>query len=88
MVATFHRFTDDNQTAIEAKLEQYAEERPIALVLPSLYSELQGQALRKIVEELKKVFYIKEVVVTLGPASEREFNEAKSFFSALLRKQE
>ncbi len=55
VVGTFHRFTDDNQTAIEAKLEQYAEERPIALVLPSLYSELQGQALRKIVEELKKV---------------------------------
>ncbi len=86
VVATFHRFTDDNQTAIEAKLEQYAEERPIALVLPSLYSELQGQALRKIVEELKKVSYIKEVVVTLGPASEREFNEAKSFFSALPQK--
>ncbi len=86
VVATFHRFTADNQTAIEAKLEQYAEERPIALVLPSLYSELQGQALRGIVEELKKVSYIKEVVVTLGPASEREFNEAKSFFSALPQK--
>jgi glucosyl-3-phosphoglycerate synthase len=74
------------QTAIETKLEQYAEERPIALVLPSLYSELQGQALRGIVEELKKVSYIKEVVVTLGPASEKEFNEAKSFFSTLPQK--
>jgi glucosyl-3-phosphoglycerate synthase len=86
VIATFHRFTADNQTAIETKLEQYAEERPIALVLPSLYSELQGQALRGIVEELKKVSYIKEVVVTLGPASEKEFNEAKSFFSTLPQK--
>jgi glucosyl-3-phosphoglycerate synthase len=86
VVATFHRLGADNQASIETKLEQYAEERPIALVLPSLYSELQGQALRNIVDELKKVSYIKEVVVTLGPASEKEFKEAKSFFSVLPQK--
>jgi glucosyl-3-phosphoglycerate synthase len=83
VVATFHKLAADNQEKIEAKLERYAKDRPIALVLPSLYSELQGQALQNIVEELKRVSYIKEVVVTLGPASEKEFNDAKSFFSAL-----
>ncbi|HOD77683.1 MAG: hypothetical protein WBJ54_13860 [Syntrophorhabdus sp.] len=86
VVATFHRLNAENQTTIETKLEQYAEERPIALVLPSLFSELKGQALQNIVEELKKVNYIKEVVVTLGPASEKEFIEAKSFFSVLPQK--
>lgn len=86
VVATLHRLAADNHEQLEAKLEGYAREHPIALVLPSLYSELQGQALHKIVEELKNVSYIAEVVVTLGPASEREFNDAKAFFSALPQK--
>ena len=86
VVATFHRLTADNSETIEERLERYAAERPIALVLPSLYSELKGQALQSIVGELKKVRYIKEVVITLGPASEKELNEAKSFFSELPQK--
>ena len=49
----------------------YSQERPIALVLPSLYSELQGEALKGIVRELKTVKYIKEIVVALGPCNRR-----------------
>jgi len=86
VVATFHRLVTEDQETIETKLVRYAKEHPIALVLPSLYSELQGQALQNIVDELKKVTYIREVVVTLGPASEKEFNEAKQFFSSLPQK--
>ena len=86
VIATFHRLSANERESIELKLERYTVEHPIALVLPSLYSELQGQALQNIVNELKKVAYIKEVVVTLGPASEKEFKEAKSFFSALPQK--
>ncbi len=60
--------------------------RPIALVLPSLYSEINGAALQTIVKELKKVEYIKDIVVTLGPASETEFQTARQFFSVLPQK--
>ncbi len=86
VIATFHRLSANERESIELKLERYTVEHPIALVLPSLYSELQGQALQNIVNELKKVSYIKEVVVTLGPSSEKEFNEAKAFFSILPQK--
>lgn len=86
VVATFHRLGKINLEKIEAELSWYANERPIALVLPSLYSELEGDALKGIVRELKNVKYIKEVIVTLGPASEEEFKHAKDFFSTLPQK--
>lgn len=86
MVATLHRLGRLNLEKIEAELTWYAQERPIALVLPSLYSEFEGDALKGILKELKEVKYIKEIVVTLGPASEDEFKHAKEFFSVLPQK--
>jgi glucosyl-3-phosphoglycerate synthase len=86
VVATFHRLGNINLEKIEAELTWYAQGRPIALVLPSLYGELEGDALKGIVRELKEVKYIKEVVVTLGPASQEEFKYAKDFFSVLPQK--
>ena len=86
VVATFHKLGRDRLEEIESKLTRYARERPIALILPSLYSELAGEALTRIVEQLKDVTYIKEIVVTLGPASEKEFEIAKRFFSVLPQK--
>ncbi|OGW47155.1 MAG: glycosyl transferase [Nitrospirae bacterium RBG_13_41_22] len=86
VVATFHRLGNVNLDKIEAELTWYAEERPIALVLPSLYSELEGNALKGIIRELTEVKYIKEIVVTLGPASDEEFKHAKEFFSLLPQK--
>ncbi|MEW6584845.1 MAG: glycosyl transferase [Nitrospirota bacterium] len=83
VVATFHRFGRIDLEKIEAELSWYAEERPIALVLPSLYSELEGDALKGIVRELKEIKYIKDIVVTLGPASEEEFGFTRNFFSVL-----
>lgn len=83
VVATFHRLGRSNLEKIEAELSWYANERPIALILPSLYSELEGEALKNIVRKLKEVKYVKEIVVTLGPATRDEFSSARAFFSAL-----
>jgi glucosyl-3-phosphoglycerate synthase len=83
VVATFHRLGASSLEKIEAELTWYSQERPIALVLPSLYSELQGKALKGIIRELKKVPYIKEVVVTLGDCTRKEFEHARKFFSVL-----
>lgn len=83
VIATLHRLGKRDIEKIESELQWYTKERPAVLVLPSLYSELEGEALKGIVEELKGVNYIKEVVVTLGPSSEKEFKRAKEFFSVL-----
>ncbi len=86
VVATFHRLGLFNLEKLEAELSWYAQERPIALVLPSLYSELGGDALKGIIRELKGVKYVSEIVVALGPASDEEFRRAKDFFSVLPQK--
>jgi glucosyl-3-phosphoglycerate synthase len=72
-----------NLERMEMELEFYSRYNPIALVLPSLYSELKEKALGTIVMELQKVKYINQVVVTLGKANEKEFEHAKKFFSVL-----
>lgn len=86
VVATFHRLGRLNLEKIESELSWYAQERPIALVLPSLFSELAGEALKGIVRELKEAKYVKEIVVALGPATEEEFRHAREFFSVLPQK--
>lgn len=83
VIATFHKLGSEGLEKIENELVVYSRQRPIALVLPSLYSELEGEALKGIIDELKKVRYIKEVIVTLGPCSKSEFNKARKFFSVL-----
>ena len=86
IVTTLHKLGKEDIERIEAELTWYAHERPIALILPYLYSELEGDALKGIVKGLQDVNYIKEIIVTLGPASEEEFKYAKEFFSVLPQK--
>jgi glucosyl-3-phosphoglycerate synthase len=86
VVATFHRLGSQNLAKLEEELSWYSHERPIALVLPSLYSELSGDALPAIVRQLKEVKYVREIVVGLALASPREFQHARKFFSELPQK--
>jgi glucosyl-3-phosphoglycerate synthase len=83
VVATLHRFGQLKIERIEQELVRYSKVRPVALVLPSLYSELQGPALAKIVEELKSVHYVRQIVVSLGRADRKQFEHAREFFSKL-----
>jgi glucosyl-3-phosphoglycerate synthase len=68
---------------MEAELKTFSVERPMALILPSLYSELEGPALDNIVNELCHATYISEIIVGLDQADERQFEHAKQFFSRL-----
>lgn len=86
VVATFHKLGNPSLEQIEAELEEYSKQRPIALVLPSLFSELKRPALKHIVEQLKNVRYIRQVIVSLDRASEEDYQYAKEFFSELPQK--
>lgn len=83
VVAVLHRLGLPNLEALEAELERRAAANPIALVLPSLYAELERPALKGILEHLKEVRYLREIVVALGQASALEFRRAKEYFKAL-----
>jgi glucosyl-3-phosphoglycerate synthase len=82
-ITTLHKLCRRPIEEMEAELKGFSAERPMALILPSLYSELEGPALPKIVEELKHATYISEIIVGLDQANENQFEHAKAFFSAL-----
>lgn len=83
VVTVLHRLGRSNTPQLELELERYTKATPIALVLPSLYSELERPALKGIVKTLSEVRYINEIVVSLDRASALEFRLAKQFFSQL-----
>ncbi len=82
-ITTLHALGPDGADRREAELVAYARRRPVALVLPCLYSELQGPALAGILEHLARVPYLHEVVVTLGVAGPDEFAHAREYFARL-----
>ena len=83
MVTTLHNLTRRPSKEIEAELVQFSEKRPMGLILPSLFSELEGDALPHIVSELKNVPYLSEIVIGLDRANEAQYRHALKFFGKL-----
>ncbi|MEE9614225.1 MAG: glycosyl transferase [Thermodesulfobacteriota bacterium] len=83
LITTLHRLGKPNLERLETELELYAMVRPVALVLPALYSDVESEAMKGIVEELKKVKFVKEVILALGPATDEEFVRVKELMSVL-----
>ena len=86
VIATLHNFNTKKIEEIEKDLLSFSKTSPMTLILPSLYSELEKPALTYIVNTLKKVKYIKNVVIGLDQANKNEFLKAKKFFSVLPQK--
>ncbi|MGR9043665.1 MAG: glycosyl transferase [Gammaproteobacteria bacterium] len=82
-ITTLHRLQPNRLDSMENELLAFSKERPMALVLPSLYSELQGPALANIVDEISEVPYINEIIIGLDRADRNEFEHARKFFSKL-----
>jgi glucosyl-3-phosphoglycerate synthase len=82
-ISTLHNLNKNNLSQLEEELNEFSQTRPIALVLPCLYSELERQALRDILDKLKDVTYLNEIIITLGRADEEKFKHAQEYFSIL-----
>lgn len=83
VVSTLHRFHTSSLEQLENELEHLSALRPITLVLPALYTELQGKALKRIVGQLQKVKYLHQIIVSLGRADSNQFQHAREYFSVL-----
>ena len=79
IITTLHKLGTSSLERLELELQQLVRTRPITLVLPALYSEFEGKAMPKIVEELAKVKYVREIVVILARASDKDFQKARTF---------
>lgn len=83
IITTLHNLKQRSLESMEDELRQFSKSRPMTLVLPSLFSELQGEALPNIVKELSKVDYLSDIVIGLDRASEAEYRHALEFFKPL-----
>ena len=86
IVATLHNFSERTIENFEDDILQFSKYSPITLILPSLYSELKGEALPNIVKEISKVKYLQNIVIGLDKANRNQFLDAKNFFSKLPQK--
>lgn len=83
IVTTLHQLGQPSLERLEAELFAFSKVRPVALVLPALYSEFEGPAMPGIVRELSKVKYLREIVLTLDQASEQQLKQVREFMSPI-----
>jgi glucosyl-3-phosphoglycerate synthase len=83
IITTLHNLVDRSVEDLEAELLRFSQRRPMALILPSLFSELEGTALPAIIDEIAKVKYIDEIIIGLDQATEEQYRHALKFFSRL-----
>lgn len=82
-IGTLHLLGECEVQGIEEQLVEASKLRPVSLVLPCLMSELDGPALGTIMTILDTVTYVREIIVTLGPASAADFSRALEYFKPL-----
>lgn len=83
IITTLHNLADRPLGELEYELITFAQRRPMGLILPSLFSELEGEALPKIVDQLTKVPYLEQIVIGLDRADLGQYQEALKFFERL-----
>lgn len=83
VITTLHQLGKPSLERLEAELLGFSKTRPIALVLPALYSEFEGPAMPGIVQELAKVKYLNEIVLVLDKASEADFGRVREFMAPI-----
>ena len=83
IITTLHNLSRRPVEALEEELLGFSRKRPLGLILPSLFSELEGDALPIIVDELVKVPYLSEIVIGLDRADRQQYQQALGFFARL-----
>ena len=83
VISTLHDFGTKSTSIIESELLKFSKERKMELILPCLYSELEGSALPKIVEEISKTKYLNHIIIGLDKANETQAKKAWKFFKKL-----
>jgi len=82
-VATLHNLTRVPLVEMERQLREFASRRKVTLILPSLFSELERDALANIVDELSGADYINRIIIGLDQATEEQYRYAQKYFSRL-----
>ena len=82
-ITTLHNLRTRGVEELNYELSAFAQTRKMALILPCLYSELETEAMPRILAELSKVTYLHRIIIGLDRADEAQFRHAKEFFKGL-----
>ena len=83
-ITTLHDLHNRSVESLETELLHIAKtSAPMALVLPCLFSELEGPALGHIVDELAEIKYLDQIIIGLDRATKDQFEYAKKYFARL-----
>lgn len=82
-VTTLHNLAQREPENMAEELLQFSKTRSLGLILPSLFSELEGKALPDIISKIKQVKYLSEIVIGLDRADLAQYKHALSFFGQL-----
>jgi glucosyl-3-phosphoglycerate synthase len=82
-ITTLHNLRTRSVEELTQELKAYSVSRKISLILPSLYSELEGPALPRILDELSEVPYLHRIIIGLDRADEAQYRHARDFFGRL-----
>ena len=80
IISTLHDFKTKSTDEIEKELLEFSKERKMELILPCLYSELEGEALPKIVSEISKTKYLNHIIIGLDIKSINYLNSFLEIF--------
>ena len=84
-ITTLHRLGPPDAKRLEDDLLGLSRSHPIALVLPCLSSELHGPGLAGIVDTLRSVHYLRQIVVSISgvDAERREYEDMRALFEGV-----
>ena len=83
IVTNLHDFKIRKTEEFEKELKHISNNKNLELILPCLYSELEGKALPKIIEEINKTNYLNHIIIGLDKANEEQAKKAWDFFNKL-----
>ena len=88
IVANLHDFSygsssEKNYKKLENDLINFSKDNPMELILPSLFSEIDGKALPNIINEINKTDFLNHIVIGLDKANYEQYKKAYNFFKKL-----
>ena len=88
VVANLHDFSyglssENNYKKLEKDLVNFSNDNPMELILPSLFSEINGTALPNIINEINKTQFLNHVIIGLDKSNHKEYQTAFKFFQQL-----
>lgn len=77
LLPTLHHLAETKLEEREEQLKRLSADRPIALIIPALYAELERKALPRMLKQLAKVSYLSEIVFSMNGMSKSQYDKAK-----------